>query len=72
MQRRTVAAVVSLRVVARCSARRPAMAAMQAEGGRLSTRSMVRESADPIEVLYGSGNGESSGLLVFLCSLCES
>ena len=29
MQRRTVAAGVSLRVVARCGARRPAMATMQ-------------------------------------------
>ena len=35
---------------------------MQAEGGRLSTRATVRESADPIEVLYGSCNGKSSGL----------
>ena len=30
------------------------------EGGKLSTRS--NESADPIQVLYGSCNGESSGL----------
>ena len=37
-----------------------------AEKGRLSTRSnstvRIRESADPIEVLYGSCNGESSGV----------
>ena len=33
------------------------MATMQVEGGRLSTR-----SKDPIQVLYGSCNGESSGL----------
>ena len=30
------------------------------EGGKLSTRS--NELADPIQVLYGSCNGESSGL----------
>ena len=67
MQRRTVAAAVSLRarVVARCGARRPAMATMH--WGRPKEESWVhaatvRESADPIEVLYGSCNGESSGL----------
>ena len=34
-----------------------------AEGGKLSIHAAtVRESADPIEVLYGSCNGESSGV----------
>ena len=49
-------------MVARCGARRPAMA-LQAEGGRLGVHAAtVCESADPIEVLYGSCNGESSGV----------
>ena len=37
-------------------------ALVAAEKGRLSTRSNGRESADPIEVHYGSCNGESRGL----------
>ena len=48
------------RVVARCGTCRLANALMPSEGGKLSTRSNgIRES---IEVLYGSCNGESSGL----------
>ena len=36
-----------------------------AEGGRPSTAATVHESANPIQVLYGSCNGESSGLSLF-------
>ena len=39
------------------------MALRAAEGGKLSIHTAtVRESADPIQVLYGSCNGESSGV----------
>ena len=58
----TLQLALSLRVVARCGARRLANALMPSEGGKLSTAAMVRESADPIEVLYGSCNGKSSGI----------
>ena len=47
-------------MVARCGARRLANTLMPSEGGIHAAT--VRESADPIEVLYGSCNGESSGL----------
>ena len=39
------------------------MATMHVRGRKARVHAaMVRESADPIEVLYGSCNGESSGI----------
>ena len=62
MQRRTVAAAVSLRAVARCGVCRLAMATMQLREESCVHAATVRELVDLIEVLYGSCNGESSDL----------
>ena len=61
-------------MVARCGARRPAMATMHVRGRKIRVHTAtVRESADPIEVLYCSCNGESSGvsLLSVACASHE-
>ena len=49
-------------MVARCGARRPAMATMRLREESRVHAAKVRESADLIEVLYGSYNSDSSGL----------
>ena len=54
----------SLRVIARCGASCLAMALRPAEGGRLRHAETVHEVVDLIQVLYGSCNGESCGILL--------
>ena len=49
-------------MVARCDARRLAMATEALREESRQHKATVRQSADSIQVLYGSCNGESSGL----------
>ena len=65
MQRKTInSCSCRILVVARCGARRLAMAteAVRPREESWVHPATVRESADPIQVLCGSCNGESSGL----------
>ena len=54
--------VSGLRVVARCGARRPAIATLVPRSGVRKHKATVRQSADSTQVLCDSCNGESSGL----------
>ena len=49
-------------MVARCGVRRLAMALRPAEGEGSVHAATVHKSADPIQVLYSSCNGESCGI----------